>query len=235
MFTNRVFNFMFSVSLIWHVFWMSALRITIPENLKLVETTKVSFLGPILDKTALDVFMESRPKIMDTGYRISKMSVAEVASLEPPSVESKYYTGIVSVKSADTFKISLRRLLSGTKKTPNYYPEVSQKTDGRDNFAKEQNIPIEGPAGKRALLYRPEFPELPSLVDAGGESFSVRIKFSVLPGGKVAKAQPVASSGYPDIDLLGIRYVNKWEFEPKPGAGQEDWGVVDIEFEAPGK
>lgn len=47
-------------SLAVHILWMSAIAITVPEDFHRVRTyTRIDFLGPILQKTAFDMALES--------------------------------------------------------------------------------------------------------------------------------------------------------------------------------
>lgn len=51
------------ISLIWHLFWLSAVRVvTKPSKREQVKFSKVSFLGPILQRGAIDLRVRPRPK-----------------------------------------------------------------------------------------------------------------------------------------------------------------------------
>jgi hypothetical protein len=53
MFKDRVFIIAIVISLAWHIFWLSAITIvTAPKDARAVRFSKVSFLGPILEKGA---------------------------------------------------------------------------------------------------------------------------------------------------------------------------------------
>lgn len=57
----RIFAIAIAISLAWHLFWISAVTIiSKPDNDRYVKFSKVSFLGPILGKGAMEV--QARPK-----------------------------------------------------------------------------------------------------------------------------------------------------------------------------
>ena len=57
---NRVFVIAILVSAGWHIFWMSAVKVVMaPKDASAVKFSKISFLGPILGKGALEVRFET--------------------------------------------------------------------------------------------------------------------------------------------------------------------------------
>ena len=53
---DRVFVFAILFSAIWHIFWLSAFTVVVvPKFKKPVKFSSVSFLGPILDRSVLNV------------------------------------------------------------------------------------------------------------------------------------------------------------------------------------
>ncbi len=66
----RIFAISIMASLIWHLFWMSAIVIVSrPDDKHNVKFSKVSFLGPLLEKGAME--LQARPKersFLETRY-----------------------------------------------------------------------------------------------------------------------------------------------------------------------
>ena len=70
MFTNRAFNTAFIISLACHLICMFTVNIVIlPGRYKIRELTSVSFLGPILEKTALEIILANKPIAVTTSYQ----------------------------------------------------------------------------------------------------------------------------------------------------------------------
>ena len=226
MFKNKSFTIAFSISALWHIFWMSALNIAMPGNLQLVKTSGVSFLGPILDKTAFDVILKDRPKFIDTIYKIPQIPLDGLISLELPAIQQKFESGIISIPTRDRFEISLRGLVANVKKIPSYHDDTFQRTS-QPIYADR----VQGPASVRVLLYKPEPPRLPNILDVTDKKFTMKLKFYISADGKVERVQPVSSSGYPDVDLLGVRYIKEWKFEPKRTSAEPEWGIIDLDLE----
>ena len=58
---NRALFISLAASGLWHLLWVSVITVVIvPENIKAVKFSKVSFLGPVISAKALDVRTASR-------------------------------------------------------------------------------------------------------------------------------------------------------------------------------
>ena len=59
MFADRIFVIAIIASAVWHVFWLSIVTVvSTPKESGVVKFSKVSFLGPILERGALEVRIE---------------------------------------------------------------------------------------------------------------------------------------------------------------------------------
>ena len=90
---------------------------------------------------------------------------------------------------------------------------------------------LEGPARQRVLYYRPERPPLPRWVDLKKVKTDLQFKFWITPEGKTESIETTVSSGDSEIDLIGVRYLRRWQFNPKPEG--RDWGVVSLSLAPP--
>ncbi|MDO8526017.1 MAG: hypothetical protein Q7S07_05990 [Candidatus Omnitrophota bacterium] len=90
----RIFAISILTSLVWHLFWMSTIVIVSrPDNKHNVKFSKVSFLGPLLGKGAME--LQARPKersFLETRYlgrsNRSPALAMESMSLAGPRYES---------------------------------------------------------------------------------------------------------------------------------------------------
>jgi len=86
----------------------------------------------------------------------------------------------------------------------------------------------------RSIIFKPESPEYPAWAKSLGSEFEIELKFSILPDGTVGIIEKVISSGYPEIDEIGMRYIRKWKFMPltKNALPQHQWGIIKLFFRA---
>ncbi len=74
----RIFAIAITISLVWHLFWISTITIIAkPDKNAFVKFSKVSFLGPILGKGAMEV--RARPKersFLESRYMEAKAPAA---------------------------------------------------------------------------------------------------------------------------------------------------------------
>ncbi len=60
---NRVLVISIVAAAIWHLFWISAIKVVIiPEDLKVVKFPKISFLGPVIGGRVLEIRTTLRPR-----------------------------------------------------------------------------------------------------------------------------------------------------------------------------
>ena len=94
-------------SLIWHAFWLSAVKIVAPGRNTSVRFSKIAFLGPILTKGAVEVRMAARPdsflekRYFETALR--SYSVSGITGADRlPACEASYskFHMVTSAESA---------------------------------------------------------------------------------------------------------------------------------------
>jgi len=77
MFKDRTFNTAILLSVAWHIFWLSIITVVVtPKESKAIKFPKVSFLGPILEKGALEVRLALRERSF-----LEKRYLAEVQDM----------------------------------------------------------------------------------------------------------------------------------------------------------
>ncbi|MDD5495630.1 MAG: hypothetical protein PHP46_00845 [Candidatus Omnitrophica bacterium] len=124
---DRIFVLAILFSVVWHLFWLTAVKVVItPGKMKQATFSRVSFLGPILERGAMEVRIE-RPQssVLEKRY---------MEDLEEIRVDvGTFRAGRPAVGEDDTkdaFGSSAKRLhpliidaVSGTKAEPNFHIE----------------------------------------------------------------------------------------------------------------
>lgn len=212
MFTNKAFNIAFLTSLVWHLFCMSTVNIVVlPGKYKMRELTSVSFLGPLLEKTALEILLINKPVAITTSYQHSlkyrhSFEKKEVSPLKDETKdEAKMY---ISTRAEDSIGKALGKSVCKDKEVPNVVKETKRKY-----VQLKSSSGILGPVAKREVIYKPTKPKLPSWVTASAP-FILELEFSVSAQGEVNEVIPAISCGNPEVDLLAIRYLKSWKFAP---------------------
>lgn len=232
MFANRAFNIAFLISLAWHLFWMSAVNVVVlPGRYKARELTSVSFLGPLLEKTALDIMLVNKPVAVTTRYQHSlkyahsfdkKEDGLHPEKVDREEVEERIYARAENEISKIPVAVSLR-----DKEIPNIV-KVKRPKDTQLKGPSE----ISGVAAKREVIYKPIKPQVSSRIKPSAP-FILELGFSVSAQGEVNEVVPVVSSGDPEVDLLGIRYLKNWKFAPLRENSQESQeGRIKLVFGA---
>lgn len=220
------------VSLVWHIFWLSSVRIFVSAPAVADRSgSGVSFIGSILEdspvlsagasggsasdaeiKRLQDLFPLPRDLVTDTGT--TAQSSIPVRNEKLASVSDFNILNEMDAKYSSDAEVSAKQI----PEKPFDRVMVSYKT-----YPSE----IEGPARFREVIYKPELPAYLRWdeglgVDLGrmGNVFSIELKFRVSPEGKVESIERLSSSGHPTVDLIAIRYLKGWQFAPiKEGQG----------------
>lgn len=231
MFANRAFNIALMISFTWHVLCMSLVNIVVlPGKYKMRDLTSVSFLGPILEETALNIMLANKPEAVITTYQYSLRDVPNYVDKEDAALRDKIREEAeryVADNAEDRLGSALNPHFKEKKEMPNFV-----KRTARPNRQPKPSSAIDGTAAGREIIYKPKIPKLPSRIDAG-TPFTMELEFWISAQGEVKKIVPVVSSGNPEVDLLGIRYMKAWKFAPTTEALQEEQnGKIKLVFSA---
>ena len=220
-------------SFLVHMFFFFVIVIVVtPIKVREERFSKINFIGSILDNGS--------PSYYDTQSASSpgrrKDVVGKLAGSDSAGTTfSEERLGHVRLTAypARPYGSSVTEIISEKK---NLLPEVPLSTEGLSTaFSPE----VTSEAGERQILFRPPAPTINRAFQAGkilykGEKFEIKLRFLVSPEGKVVFIEKIKSCGYPNIDLIGTRYVEKWQFSPlapdKPKKNQE--GIILLELEA---
>ncbi|MDD4879516.1 MAG: energy transducer TonB [Candidatus Omnitrophica bacterium] len=235
--SKHVFVLAIAVSLAWHLFCFSSVKISVPAPAVADRgRSAVSFIGSILGEGQAfqapgpggDVSDAGMKRLQDlaVGPEMAGDSVMPGGSGKLANVSDLDVLREMEAKSSDDAAVSLKQV----PEKPFDEIKVSYKT-----YPSE----IEGPARFREVIYKPELPtrlrwdeSLGVDLDRLGNTFSVKLKFLVSPEGKVGSVERLASSGHPTVDIIAMRYLKEWQFAPLKGGDskEEQWGTVRLNF-----
>lgn len=233
MFRDKTFNLSILFSSIWHLFCISSIGIIVTPSIQPSNFyQEVDFLGPILEKTAFDLMVEEVTPQAETRYVKTSLFLNDIY-LKPKGPERKVLKEFTPESMRDRFTFSLREFIKDTKEIPLYFAEdIRVAYEETDN--KKSPAFIEGPAGKREIIFKPASLTVPRSLYGGREEYIVKLKFFMSNDGVVHDIEPIVSSGYPEIDLKAIRFLRKWRFSPLSLAENDKsaWGIVKVRIEA---
>lgn len=87
MFKDRIFNLAILISVAWHIFWLSMITVVVtPKETGQVKFSKVSFLGPILERGALEVRIKPRERSL-----LEKRHLVNIGNLTALKVDELVY------------------------------------------------------------------------------------------------------------------------------------------------
>ena len=231
---SRYMSIAIIVSVVWHLFWLFGITI-VDNRYGAVEKTeaKISFLGPLLDKTFFEMMIVRQQshyaELKKDFYIPNTFSTKELRLKRPEKGPSRQMHAININKEV---RRSIREIISGMKARPFYdftpYEEMPKVS--------ERSYEIAGPAQGRALVFVPAKPLVEKMAESGKvgrEKFTTEVRFFVSSDGKVVMAEPMVSCGYPDVDIIAVRFVKNWVFSPALGADEpindrSVWGQVKI-------
>lgn len=226
-FRDRSFAWALAISLLWHFFWFFSITITVsPKRLSQKTRPKIVSLGPVLDDTLFRVLVQNKPQLSQTFYRhLSDYPALE--DLKVRTIERHSPGDVVSLPFGQRFMSSLKGMVGGDKAEP-AYEFISRLTSGYS----EEVAGLEGEVKNRQVLSRPASPAFPAGLDPSLRDAETEIRFSVEPSGAVSGAAVVVSSGSPEMDLVWLRYLRKWQFSPLDSrrAAPDQTGRVRFRF-----
>lgn len=213
---------------------MSVIGVVMPPN---VQTSnlyqEVAFLGPILEKTAFDLMVEESIPHTETIYARSALFLDNVY-LKPKGPERKILKESVPDIAAGRFAFSTHGYARDTKELPRLIDEV-MTMPYEITGAKLAPSAIEGPAAEREIIFRPRELTVPRGLYDDTEEYRVKLKFLVSTDGIVYNPKLLFSSGYPEIDLRAMRFLQSWRFSPLSFVEKDKapaWGIVTVKVAA---
>ncbi len=228
MFSSRAFNITLIASFILHATLVTAVNIVVlPAKFKVREFTSISFLGPILERRALDIRAASKPCSAATNYESDLKGGREIRDVRSEAFQaSDIVSKNISARMEKRMNTALSMPFREVKDLPAAARNVKKVSRGERGT---KDIGISGPLAAREVFYRPAKPAVPGWISSD-IPFNLELKFFVTAQGDVKEVIPVVSSGNAEIDLLGIRYLKEWKFTSLTGQGRDEWGRAKIVF-----
>lgn len=220
MFKDKKFTIAFSISLLWHLFWMCIVFVVIvPKGMDFVKFPTVSFLGPVLEQDSVTV--------QEQNSDINRFSTFFKKDFEPLDIPKVEVDIPEKFQPDDVEKIDMpiNELFADAKLEAK--PEILE-----ESIEYDFKTPVEaGPLQQRRILEKGSLPNYNKWAVKEARGFNIRFKLWVSPQGKVVKIERLTSSGVPQVDVLGISYLQQWRFEDiSPFFDQAQWGVVELDF-----
>jgi len=205
----RPFTVALCISLSCHLFLMFFVTVVVvPKSFQRLRVYTVSFLGPILEKTAFELMFDEKARSENAQLRQpldlggGGGSAAVYAGGEGVAVrfESLFPKSSPQPSDAGAYELS-----DDFKFLPpaGAFGHAIQEARGSGDIRED-----------REVVFKPVLPTVPRRTDLNRETFAVGLKFKVLPSGAVDDVMLVASSGYPDIDIAAIDYVKGTRYAP---------------------
>lgn len=103
---------------------------------------------------------------------------------------------------------------------------------GKRGGGPKKSFEIAGPLNNRPIVHK-VIPQYPAWAEEQGIIGSVRLYFTVTPDGVVrTNIRVTKTTGYPQLDQLGIDALKQWRFAPLNAAdeGKGEWGIITFNF-----
>ncbi len=221
------------ISFLWHMFCLFTVVIVVtPVTAGKGKFSKINFIGAILDKDTFGYYKQKRGfSRRDEKYIVRKLSEENNAAI--PFGERRSRLAGLESNIDRPYTNSITEIIKERKVLPLDIPLPIEK------MSLAYSPEVKSEAAGRQILFKPTPPTISRTFQVGktplkGESFEIKLRFLVSPQGKVIFIEKMKSCGYPDIDLIAVRYIKKWQFAPlspeKLKKNQE--GIMLLELEA---
>jgi len=208
------------LSCLWHLFWISSVNIvSLPTKVHYPRFANVSFVGSLLDEPSFEVHLFQGPLFREQSMLFQK-KIHHLPLRSFPETTSDLLK-VVLPYTRTSWGIP-GEWLGLKKKNPVSFLKENERV-------KTESLKLEGPAASRVLYYRPPDPKLPRWIDPHETGSNLKLRFWVSPRGKVVGIEKVTSSGEPMLDMIGMRYLRRWQFNPKT-TEQEERGTITLHF-----
>jgi hypothetical protein len=214
---DRNLRIAIGISLGVHIFAMSAVVIVTPGNMDRKKGyTRVDFLGPILEKTAFDIMLESANPTVETSYSLGNLPFG-FRDLKVPSPGRMSFEQEFPRHLEDSRDNAILDALIGYKTVPDFYLDVKDTMPDSQSWSPD----------RRKVVYMPDTPFIMKSLYGGKDFIDIRVRALVDPDGNVKKTEPVTTTGYPKLDITAAEFVKSWIFEKKK-AGGEEWITIEV-------
>src|SRR3989338_808574 len=119
-FKDPIFNFAIFISVTWHIFWICMISVVVtPKEASPIKFSKVSFLGPILERGVLEVKIRPRERSLLEKRYISEIKKLNEGKIAQPAGETDWSIKGWDAKVSDIALTHLiEEALNGSKVEP---------------------------------------------------------------------------------------------------------------------
>ncbi|MBD3308035.1 hypothetical protein GF348_16755 [candidate division KSB3 bacterium] len=177
-------------------------------------TIQIDIAGPSADRVKIEYrAIRGDVQLADNN------SAVYTASDKPESKD------VVTLKILDTMTNKILDQYACKMQTLDMHPKRVLPTPTSGVIASQMQI--EGPVHGRAIIYKPDPPQLSDIED----EVELQLKFWVLPDGTIGEVIPL-KRGSTHLERIAVAYLREWRFEAlPPDVPQENiWGTIPIVF-----
>ena len=206
--TDHLLLKLFCASLLVHTGILFLFSLTLPARKKVLLPIEVSLRRPTAGEKPLKLVQtEPLPEIPRISYAYDRLFPLKEKEIIKESLHDIMGTRNYVLLTQLPKKIEV--LQDFTVKFPSVPISFEKKKEKEAGISEE----IIGPGGKRKLAYREPVP-YPNWAEKEGIEGNIRIKFWVVPDGRISETELLISSGYPELDIIAEETFRKWLFEP---------------------
>ncbi len=231
---SRNLRIALAISIGIHITAISAVSIVTPEGIGRVKPyTRVDFLGPILNKTVFDLMIENVSPMIQTTYKRSFGDTTAEGRLRIVVPRTEVTVQEFPRHLEDNMDTDLLDFFSGYKQVPDPLMDFAQEEElSPVKWGRWGDETVEETAERR-VVYRPDPPSIMRGLYGAKNVFTLKVRVLVSTGGGVRKAEPLTTTGYPQLDIIATKYASSWIFAPaEDKVVGEEWREVEIEMKA---
>ncbi len=216
---NNVFIKSLLLSFSIHLFGISFISIFLPPPPKKIKPIEVLIYNNFETKS-MDIGKNLIVKKIEKDLGKEKITIFNEAKSENIAPE-------ISIGEEKKFEVQAKLELDIEK----YEFKINlppSSTYEEQKGKEDETLIIEGPIGKRKIIYKEKI-EYPLWAQKKGIEGKVKIKFWVNPEGRISETEIFMSSGFPEIDLYAEENFKRWIFEPAI-TDKDVWGIITFIF-----
>jgi TonB family protein len=209
--------------------------VVLPISLPMSTISNVSFLGPLLEKTAFELMLDRGSQPKRTSYREPMFFNNAFLSHEDIRTAKFKFSDLPLGGRLDAAQVSAQDLFGNFKVTPKFSMRNLTEEPGKSSPAAPKGSEaflIDGPLARREITFRPQAPVAARRISGEQTNFPVELKIKVSKGGQVVEVGLLVSSGYPDVDMAAINYVKAFRFSSAGADGGAVWDKVKLNIRA---
>lgn len=215
------------LSVLAHFFFMTFVTVVAPEDFFKTEPfTRVTFLGPILEKTAFDIMVAGeggvsggREALVPEGFL--NPDLHQALSEKDDAIPARYISvGTEVLRRVDKYLVP-------EKLAPRFYSRGQYSGTAPEGQSGPERLADQ--YGGRKVLFRPPTPLVAVDGIAVKKYFTVKLSAAVTVSGDVIDVSVARTSGYLFADSEAMKYLRAWKFQ----SVNDPAGEMPLEIDIP--